>query len=34
MISFLTQWPSKRMGFDTFEWNCTYAPPSERPATA
>ena len=22
------------MGFDTFEWNCTWAPPSESPTTA
>src|SRR5712692_7181331 len=29
-----TQWPSKRVEFDTFEWNCTCAPPSERLTTA
>src|SRR5438094_38926 len=29
-----TQYPSSRVGLLTFEWNCTWAPPSESPTTA
>ena len=29
-----TQKPRSRVGFETFEWNCTWAPPSESPTTA